>query len=653
MNRFAILFLLVPLTWFMCPSLLLAKDGKIKYGKHVVFVGNIEDKKPSGQGVLHLIDPQNKKADYCVITGYFNDTIITDAIITSSHSTSIFSDVKLSGNSVLQFKGDRKKCQSLEVVFGHASLSPRTSSGIRVTGKSLKEIIVSKMALSFQQDEAGWTMEVTDNNKPQSFNLDDAVAQKLAGIKNYFIGKYLSRDALVEIGLLKSSQKGLPDCYDFDVYAYFQIEGRSINALPLVFYIAKDGTVVFMNTVRNNKKGYTYTLNNDDWEGNVVLNDGTNVKKASGAAEYEVKLPDGSAYNGTLNRAATSLLDVRTKVSQSDFLTGEYTKDGTTERWFNGESFSARHQRISFLFDEDLVESIEKGEISEKQAVTEQERREEALREERTQTILQTLFGSNESVVFSCSGDTGKPRPGGDILGAMGMESGKDIVYDITLQLNKDMTGSMSYYSKASQEASYNNTIHYTNAGGRVRHAAYVQDLCDRLNRVMSKTDKEFTINGDTIKLDGEKFVFSDDLQTVQYYALELVTLKQTSGITSAQAARKVPFPKSLVGRTYKGVIHLGEYDRCIETTMTVYFKNANTIVAHSSMKPMNDDGLKLLAEMLSPGITEKTTTFKYVYSNGVARIPESGETFKLQDNNEVLYWYANDEMNGYMRLVK
>ena len=141
----------------------------------------------------------------------------------------------------------------------------------------------------------------------------------------------------------------------------------------------------------------------------------------------------------------------------------------------------------------------------------------------------------------------------------------------------------------------------------------------------MSKKDGEFTINGDTIRMDDNKFVLSNDLQTIQYYALEIVTLKQTSGLTSAQTVRKVPFPKSLVGRKYKGVIHMGKYDEYLETTMTVHFKNANTMVAHSSMKPMNDDGLKLLAEMFSPGITETSESFKYKYISS---------TFFIQSKN-------------------
>ena len=60
-----------------------AKPGKIKYGKFLVYEGEVTDKQPFGNGVLTAINPDNKKENVFKIEGVFNGTNISNPTITS------------------------------------------------------------------------------------------------------------------------------------------------------------------------------------------------------------------------------------------------------------------------------------------------------------------------------------------------------------------------------------------------------------------------------------------------------------------------------------------------------------------------------------------------------------------------------------------
>ncbi len=70
-------FSLVLLTFLLFSSCLYAKEGKIKYGKTILYEGEVLNKQPNGKGTLSVIRPSH--ADVRLkIDGMFTGTTITN-----------------------------------------------------------------------------------------------------------------------------------------------------------------------------------------------------------------------------------------------------------------------------------------------------------------------------------------------------------------------------------------------------------------------------------------------------------------------------------------------------------------------------------------------------------------------------------------------
>ena len=86
-----------------------AKPGKIKYGKFLIYEGEVVDKQPSGAGTLKAIEPKNKKEYAFTIEGVFNGSAVTNPQIKSQNG---MPEMNVEGVVVVKTKGEKGKVES-------------------------------------------------------------------------------------------------------------------------------------------------------------------------------------------------------------------------------------------------------------------------------------------------------------------------------------------------------------------------------------------------------------------------------------------------------------------------------------------------------------------------------------------------------------
>ena len=392
-NHFLFQLCLVVLCCFMCSTTLYAKDGKIKYCNYIIYEGGIESKQPKGIGKI-VIYGKKSAVPAVLIEGTFDgNTIINPRVeISVDFEDQFFNDeFKIDGKILINLNKE-SKYESFDLIFDDAIIYPSDPGFLIQVSKYESEYVssikVQNLVLSFLLGEKDFEQV---NHVSDAVAVAAAVTAAVGKVNEhtrYWRLKAITQDfkyhfpfpnnerhsANVFHGEIVGSLKGPEQmkklgynpthCYGRFVFA------NRISSIGNPFYVlagnlVSDGSV-FINEETN------FKVTDNDWEGNRVFSDGTNIKKSLGKLECEVIFSDGGKFSGTLKSvepygnlypvAASSTID------KNVFYSGEYTKDGKTERWIKGESQSALHQRIVSLYDEDLVAQIESGSISENDA---------------------------------------------------------------------------------------------------------------------------------------------------------------------------------------------------------------------------------------------------------------------------------------------
>ena len=365
-------------TCILCSSNILAKEGTIKYGKFLVYEGEVENKLPSGSGTLYLLNPKNKKENFCTISGVFADNVIASKYdplhpLTSENpaqfSSVNFADFSATGSVTLRYKGDKKKCQSFDVILKDCTIKGDIKVKLEDgTEKTVPEIIANLFTISFTQTDEGWHYEI-ENQAPTSelekvFYTDSEISSNVFTAET---GNSLLQSSVVD--KFKYSTKR--------AIARFGIDKYYISAKTSPIYVINNDLAYSNYKFFNTKYHSTFYTYGDSWRGDVILDDETMVSKKAGEKTLNIVFPDGSKFVGTLTENSIFFpLYKNTVITPSLFYEGEYTKDGNTERWIKGESLSVLHKRIVNLYDEDLVAKIESGSVKEDEAASIQRIRE-------------------------------------------------------------------------------------------------------------------------------------------------------------------------------------------------------------------------------------------------------------------------------------
>jgi len=397
-------FSLVLLTFLLFSSCLYAKEGKIKYGKAIIYEGEVLNKRANGEGTLRVTEryPRTKKGDRLTIQGKFTGTSVYNPTIQFSMlngDVSILCEFSILGTINIIFEKESDN-EAFDIFIEKATLKGNILAK-KEDGYSddIHFLLVKNLVLSFKLENKDWVL----NSYTRDFKYDFSIfGSSLSSETGFFYGEITERAC---------SPQFLNKFSDTPVHCYekFVFQETAISAVSNPLYVFADGTISDGKVFNNFQKGFKFYILTDDWWGEKVLNDGTKVSKTLGTKKCTYNFPDGSKFTGILrgqvidNIAIPSLntnvlnntstfsfpngnsfkgttngqkpvntiffpLNAYAKIDLSSFYDGEYTKDGKTERWIKGESQSGLHQRIVSLYDEDLVAQIESGSISENDA---------------------------------------------------------------------------------------------------------------------------------------------------------------------------------------------------------------------------------------------------------------------------------------------
>lgn len=607
-----------------------AKPEKIKYGKHILYVGETiklqGEKVPYGQGVLTLFE-KDKDDPTINIVGEFrpNDQNSKGMLIIENASMrSTYIGVRsFSGKISCSIEADKNNSNVSLLFDGAINHSP-----ILVAGKGISEIGVNELCLklSYDKEQKAWNAQLEN---PNCEILDQRIPAVLSNLN------YAESDIQTVISEVTYSNGEIT----FDNPTFKLKDGGSFSNNKLTF---SDGSY--------------YVINGNKWHGSKKFADGV-LTKNENSEDCHISYNNGNTYDGTIKAKLVNLVRAK-EIKETEYVDGVLTSNGTSEKWINGESFTKRHERLSGFLDADLVAAVEDGSLSESAATQKQEelnrQREEAKKKANVEELLQEWFGNSNTVTFKAKA-IGKPTK--ESLGGfreLGLKVG-DIVYDCTLVLRKDNTGTVTYRLSPSEQTTADQTIHYKNNGAKIRHGAYVAEFCNTINGSAEPESGEWSIDGGVLKFKKWNFEISEDHKKITWKFLEYITLELTGkSTTNLQPQKVAPYPKTLVGKQYEGVVHMGNLDpSLIKIHMSVKFLDSRQLKMHVSLKPMNDDGMKMLLEMFEPGVTEQDTIFHYTYQNGVVKIKDSTDKLTLRKNNTELYWYVNDDYNGSLYLKK
>lgn len=468
-------FSLALLTFLLFSSSLFAKVGKVKYGKAIIYEGEVLNKKPNGEGTFRVTEryPRTKKGERLTIHGKFAGTTVYNPTIQLSllnGDVSVLGEFSVLGNINIVFEKESDN-ESFDIFIEEATLKGSIMAK-KEDGNSddINSLLVKKLVLSFKLEDKDWIFKTYTRDFKYDFGVFGSSISNKTG---YFYGEITKR-ACSPIFLNKLSYT--PEhCYE-----KFVFQETVISAASTPLYVFTDGTISDGKVFNNPQKGFKFYIYTDDWCGERIFDDGTKVSKTLGTKDCICDFPDGSKYKGTLwdqitgntalpplninglNNTSTFSFPNRTtngqenytvffplysdaEINVSSFYDGEYTKDGKTERWIKGESPSVLHQRIVTLYDEDLVAQIERGSISENGAAQIQRSREIQRNESRKKLLDETNAQRTDTAFIHLITDNGIPHRNYE---------GKIVVSSfekIAMLLNNDVVGYYDILAKDKQ----------------------------------------------------------------------------------------------------------------------------------------------------------------------------------------------------------
>lgn len=319
-----------------------AKVGKIKYGKYIIYEGEIENNTPHGQGTLTVTRITDKNTVYASINGIFDNNQITNSMMDASD----FCQLGFEGDMTFEPKGEKGKAMEIAFNFTNGTLY---HDDIEYMGRPLKRISIHDLQINMSTDMESkeWTFSFGPHS---ASNIKfDAYIQNMPLPYNVDLFGY-------------SSQKMI------GLNAEFTINNVLVECRKEGKYVFNDGSY-YRNSIMHFSNNDEVVLNNNDWTGTMTYADGTHIQKDA-KDHFVIAFKNGNRYEGTLKR--TSLQDLARRGSDHpDFKynSGVLTTNGVSEKWISGEPFSKRHQRLTELMRPELVAEVENESMTEQDAI--------------------------------------------------------------------------------------------------------------------------------------------------------------------------------------------------------------------------------------------------------------------------------------------
>lgn len=401
MKKFSLIILLCGLALMAS-----AKSGKIKYGKFLIYEGEVVDKQPSGVGTLKGINPENKKEYAFTIEGVFNGSAVTDPHIKSNNGMPV---MNVKGVVVVEMKGEKKKVESLNLLLKNVTITDFDANGIsRKIGTEfcVDELILNQCVVN----GSNWKFSYDSNEVGLDMN-----EQKFSEVLTK-----MGRQAELRMLRLKPEKifyvNRNPDStpYTLSTLGYKPYkehlalrisDGKFIVAFSW-YSLNNQGTFLYADqSFANTQVGSKFSSDGKSWKGTRTLDDGTFITKSEGEW-VEIVYANGNKFFGTIKGGTLQMARAGFNIAGVKYNKGNLYRNGKeATRYLLGEPYDSLHNRLKSELCDSLVEKVENEEITETEAVKlqrqiDKERQEALQRQAELRKMMNSRWGA-EAVLFS------------------------------------------------------------------------------------------------------------------------------------------------------------------------------------------------------------------------------------------------------------
>ena len=494
-----------------------AKPGKIKYGKFLVYEGEVTDKQPFGNGVLTAINPDNKKENVFKIEGVFNGTNISNPTITSQ---GFMPNMEVHGNVQIEVIGKIGKVESFILLLENVKIKEATSRGEVISSTSIfenmqeltgrtahkKEFSIAKLSLRLSSEDSKWGVSYEGGNGEAKGTFDNIHSVIGNDQRKYGDSEFYGSQDVDNIPKVLS------------------VLGYKPNKEQLALHIEKDRFIIddsyfdlgnnayvfyknfFVNTIN---KINIFGVEGNDWIGAREFADGTTVKKAQEGDHVVINYGNQKKYEGTIMGDVLSLVKADCDINNVKFKEGYlYGKENAAVRYLFGEPYDSLHKRLQSEMSEELVADVESGKLTEADAITkyqekirqEEEAQQAKANEESIRKMLNNHWNA-DAVAFE--GTITSTKEGADAWRAYFGINPAYFTGKAMLALDCYGVAVFVFVPEPSKSAAN---------GGRGR-VLQVNNFCQKLTNVVEKGD--YRIEEHTLYIDDKKFgTFSSDWKT-------------------------------------------------------------------------------------------------------------------------------------------
>lgn len=493
--------LLIILLMFTIGFTASAKPGKIKYGKFLVYEGEVTDKQPSGNGVLTATNPDNKKENVFKIEGVFNGTNISNPTITSQ---GFMPNMEVKGIVQIEVIGKIGKVESFSLLLNNIQVVSKVQD--KEATSHGKEITLYKMTLRIGSEDSKWGVSYEGGNGEAKGTFDNIHSVIGNDQRKYGDSEFYGRQDVDNIPKVLS------------------VLGYKPNKEQLALHIEKDRFIIddsyfdlgnnvyvfynnfFVNTT--NKKNI-FGVEGNDWIGTREFANGTTVKKAQEGDHVVINYSNQKKYEGTIMGDVLSLIKADCDINNVKFKEGYlYGKENVAVRYLFGEPYDSLHKRLQSEMSEELVADVESGKLTEADAITKYQEKirqeEEAQQAKANEESLRKMLNNHwnaDAVAFE--GTITSTKEGADAWRAYFGINPAYFTGKAMLVLDCYGVSVFVFVPEPSKSAAN---------GGRGR-VLQVKNFCQKLTNVVEKGD--YRIEEHILYIDDKKFgTFSSDWKT-------------------------------------------------------------------------------------------------------------------------------------------
>lgn len=493
--------LLIILLMFTIGFTASAKPGKIKYGKFLVYEGEVTDKQPSGNGVLTAINPDNKKENVFKIEGVFNGANISNPTITSQ---GFMPNMEVLGNVQIEVIGKIGKVESFSLLLDNVQVVSKVQD--KEATSHGKKVTLYKMTLRIGSEDSKWSVTYEGNGGEVKFTFDNIHSMVGNDQRKYGNSEFYGNQDIDDMPKVLSSLGYKPNKEQLALH----IEKDRFIIDDSYFDLGDNTYVFYSNFFINTKNKINFFgVEDNNWIGTREFADGTTVKKAQEGDHVVINYGNQKKYEGTIMGDVLSLVKADCDINNVKFKEGYlYGKENAAVRYLFGEPYDSLHKRLQSEMSEELVADVESGKLTEADAIAkyqEQIRQEEEAQQAKAneESLRKMLNGHWNADAVAFEGTITSSEEGS---GAWRMYLGINPAYftgKAMLALDCYGVAAFVFVPEPSRSAAQ---------GGRGA-VLQINSFCQKLTNVVEKGD--YRIDGHTLYIDDKEFgTFSSDWKT-------------------------------------------------------------------------------------------------------------------------------------------